>query len=144
MLQAYVEPDPMVDVYAMVVEADARLRPMGVFDAIINNTDRKGGHILPVDGGAHIHGVDHGVTFSPIPKLRTVLWGWRGEPFESDEVDGLTRVHDALAGELGGVLGDLLSRSEVRATRRRIAELLADGCFPMPSEHWPAIPWPAF
>ena len=48
-------------------------------DAVMNNTDRKGGHILPVDGGRHIYGVDHGVTFSPVPKLRTVLWGWRGD-----------------------------------------------------------------
>lgn len=144
MFQAYVEPDPLVDVYAMVVDADPRLRRMGVLDAIINNTDRKGGHILPVEGGAHIHGVDHGVSFSTVPKLRTVLWGWRGEPFEPDEVNGLIRVRDALAGELGASLGGLLSKAEVRATRRRVADLLAENCFPMPSEHWPAIPWPAF
>ena len=63
---------------ALVVEDDQRLRRMAVLDAVINNTDRKGGHMLPVDGGRHIYGVDHGVCFSPDPKLRTVLWGWRG------------------------------------------------------------------
>ena len=61
-----------------------------------------------------------------------------------DEIDGLARVRDALDGDLGAELGALLSRAEVRATRRRVAELLADGSFPMPSATWPAIPWPAF
>ena len=98
MVQAYVEPDPTVDVVAMVVEDDPRLRRMAVFDAAINNTDRKGGHILPVDGGPHIHGVDHGVCFSPVPKLRTVLWGWRGEPFDDDELAGLERLRGASTG----------------------------------------------
>ena len=77
-LQAWIDADESVDVVAMVVEEDPRLRPMAVFDAAVNNTDRKGGHVLPVAGGAHIHGVDHGVCFSTYPKLRTVLWGWRG------------------------------------------------------------------
>ena len=79
MVQAYVEPDPTVDVVELITSADPRLRRMAVLDAAINNTDRKGGHILPVDGGRHIHGVDHGVCFSPVPKLRTVLWAWRGQ-----------------------------------------------------------------
>ena len=60
---------------------------MATLDAAMNNTDRKGGHILPVDGGRHVHGVDHGVCFSTVPKLRTVLWGWRGTPFEPDELE---------------------------------------------------------
>ena len=66
----------------------------------MNNTDRKGGHILPVDGGRHVYGVDHGVCFSPVPKLRTVLWGWRGTPFAPDELEGLERVREALDGDL--------------------------------------------
>ena len=94
-------PIPTVDVVAMVVEDDERLRRMAVLDAVMNNTDRKGGHILPVDGGRHIYGVDHGVTFSPVPKLRTVLWGWRGTPLAPDEIEGVERIRDALAGELG-------------------------------------------
>ena len=66
MVQAFIDADPEVDVVAMVIEDDPRLRRMAVLDAIMNNTDRKGGHILPVDGGRHVYGVDHGVTFSPI------------------------------------------------------------------------------
>lgn len=144
MVQAFVEADPRVDVVALVIEDDPRLRRMATFDAAINNTDRKGGHLLPVDGGRHVHGVDHGVTFSVVPKLRTVLWGWRGEPFGPDELAGLERLQGALAGGLRPVLRDLLSAGEVRATIRRVDALLADGRFPFPSPTWPAVPWPPF
>jgi uncharacterized repeat protein (TIGR03843 family) len=144
MVQAFIEADPEVDVVAMVLEPDERLRRMATLDAAMNNTDRKGGHILPIDGGAQVHGVDHGVCFSTMPKLRTVLWGWRGTPFREDELAGLRRIREDLDGDLGAVLAGLLSSGEVRATRRRVDALLAEGCFPMPSEDWPAIPWPPF
>ncbi len=144
MVQAFIEADPDVDVVAMVLGDDARLRRMATLDAALNNTDRKGGHILPVDGGRHVHGVDHGVCFSTVPKLRTVLWGWRGTPFEPDELEGLDRIRTALDGELGDELRPLLSAAELRATRRRVESLLVDGCFPLPSPNWPAIPWPPF
>jgi hypothetical protein len=144
MVQLFIEPDPSVDVVAMVVGADPRLRRMAAFDAAVNNTDRKGGHILPIDGGRRILGVDHGVCFSEDPKLRTVLWGWRGQPFAPDEIDGLTRIRDALAGSLAGDLAPLLSGAEIAATKERVDRLLADGRFPLPSPDWPAIPWPPF
>jgi hypothetical protein len=143
-LQAWIEADESVDVIQMVVEEDPRLRPMAVFDAAVNNTDRKGGHVLPVAGGAHIHGVDHGVCFSTYPKLRTVLWGWRGQPFSPDEVSGLERIADGLRGDLARQVAPLLSRAEVAATRRRVDELLDRGRFPYPRGDWPAIPWPPF
>ena len=66
---------------------------MAVFDAVINNADRKGGHMLPVAGG-HVYGVDHGVCFSPDPKLRTILWGWRGKRLAPDEIAVLERLED--------------------------------------------------
>jgi hypothetical protein len=144
MVQAFVEADPDVDVVAMVVEDDPRLRRMAVLDAVMNNTDRKGGHILPVDGGRHVYGVDHGVTFSPVPKLRTVLWGWRGQALEQDEIDGLERIREGLEADLGETLRQLLSRLEVRTTTRRVDALLAARRFPYPSPDWPAIPWPPF
>jgi hypothetical protein len=144
MIQGVVAADESVDVVAMVLGDDPRLRRMATFDAVVNNTDRKGGHILPVDGARTIHGVDHGVCFSPVPKLRTVLWGWRGEPFDADELAGLGRIREALDGELGVSLRTLLSRTEVTATRRRVDGLLESGRFPMPSPTWPAIPWPPF
>ena len=144
MVQQFVELDESVDVVALVVGDDARLRRIAVFDAAVNNTDRKGGHLLPVDGGRHVFGVDHGVCFSAEPKLRTVLWGWRGERFEPDERDGLARLAAALESGLGADLGTLLSRTEVDATRRRVERLLATGRFPFPSPTWPAVPWPPF
>ena len=144
MVQSFVEADPEVDVVTMVIEDDPRLRPMAVLDAVMNNTDRKGGHILPVDGARRVHGVDHGVCFSTVPKLRTVLWGWRGKPFMPDELEGLERVRLALEGELGGTLRGLLSRAEIRAVARRTEELIASGRFPFPSATWPAVPWPPF
>jgi uncharacterized repeat protein (TIGR03843 family) len=143
MLQAWVHGDPSVDVVAMVVESDPRLRRVAVFDAVVNNTDRKGGHLIPVSDG-HVHGIDHGVTFSVVPKLRTVLWGWRGEPLAEDELAGLERVRRALRADLGDTLLDLLSRDELTATVERVDGLLAERRFPQPPVDWPAVPWPPF
>jgi uncharacterized repeat protein (TIGR03843 family) len=144
MLQQFVELDETVDVIELIVSVDVRLRRIAAFDAVVNNTDRKGGHLLPVDGGRQIFGVDHGVCFSTVPKLRTVLWGWRGDPFEPDELEGFERLCAGLNGELAVTLGGLLSTSEVEATRRRVEGLLATRRWPMPSPHWPAVPWPPF
>ena len=143
-LQLWIEVDPAVDVVAMVVESDPRLRRIAVFDAAVNNTDRKGGHLLPFAGASHVYGVDHGVTFSTVPKLRTVLWGWRGQPFADEEIAGLERLAEALRGDLARDLAGLLSRGEIAATRRRVDALLAARRFPLPRPDWPAIPWPPF
>jgi len=148
MLQRWVDADPEADVIAMVNDADPRLRRVATFDAIVNNTDRKAGHLLPRPGG-HLHAVDHGVTFSPVPKLRTVLWAWEGEEFEPEEVAGLARVRDGLGsaatpGTLGTALLDLLAADEVAATRARVVDLLRTGRFPSPNPDWPAIPWPPY
>src|SRR3954471_12891797 len=142
-LQLWIDVDPAVDVVAMVLEDDSRLRRIAVFDAAVNNTDRKGGHLLPTTDG-HVFGVDHGVTFSTVPKLRTVLWGWRGERFSAEEAAGLARLGDALRGDLARDLAGLLSRREIAATRRRVDALLERRRFPLPVPDWPAIPWPPF
>jgi hypothetical protein len=144
MLQAFIEPDRTVDVIDWINEDDTRLRRMAAFDAAVNNTDRKGGHILPVDGGRHVYGVDHGVCFSVTPKLRTVLWAWRGERLLPDELAGLLRMREDMDGDLGEALRPLLSRVEIRATVRRLDALLEAERFPLPSPAWPAIPWPPF
>ena len=142
-LQLWIGIDETVDIVAMVVDDDARLRRIAVFDAAVNNTDRKGSHLLPVTGG-HVHGVDHGVTFSTVPKLRTLLWGWRGQSLAPDELDGLARLREALRGDLARDLAGLLSRGEIAATRRRVDDLLETRRFPLPRPDWPAIPWPPF
>jgi uncharacterized repeat protein (TIGR03843 family) len=143
MVQQWIDVDESVDVVAMVVEDDPRLRKIALFDAVVNNTDRKGGHLLPVPGG-HVFGVDHGVCFSPVPKLRTVLWGWRGEPLAEDELVAVARLREDLEGDLGEELRGLLQPIEVAATIRRTDRLLAARRFPWPSPGWPAVPWPPF
>jgi uncharacterized repeat protein (TIGR03843 family) len=127
---------------ALLVHAeDVRLRRLAVLDAVVNNGDRKGGHLLPaVDG--RLYGIDHGVTFAVPGKLRTLLWGWAGEPLDGEAVT----VLDALATELKGALADelapLLTPAEIDALRLRVAELLRTGLYPVPSGDWPAVPWP--
>jgi uncharacterized repeat protein (TIGR03843 family) len=123
-------------------ENDA-LRRMAVFDAVVNNADRKGGHVLdPGDG--RVFGVDHGVTFNADDKLRTVLWGWAGTPVPPELLLDVKRLADDLAGGLGTELHQLITGVELTATRERCHTLLKTGVFPHPSDDWPAIPWPAF
>ena len=141
MVQRWIRPDPEIDPVELVLGNDERLRRIAVFDAAVNNTDRKAGHLLFVPGG-HVYGVDHGVTFSPVPKLRTVLWAWRGEPFLPDERAALEALRAGLDEGLGLTLGGLLDPIEVRATARRIDALLAAGVFPHPDPRRPALPWP--
>lgn len=145
MLQRWVEVDPAADVVQLLTGDDPRLRRIALFDAVVNNTDRKGGHLLPVPGG-HLHAVDHGVTFSVVPKLRTVLWAWEGEPFDGEEQAALRSLAEALraGGPLERTLRRLLAAPEVTATRRRVEALLAEAVFPGPNPDWPAIPWPPF
>ncbi len=144
MVQLWIRRDAAVDPIALVNDADARLRRIAVLDAVLNNTDRKAGHLIPVEGG-HVYGVDHGVTFSPVPKLRTVLWAWRGTPLAEDEAAVLGLLRQSLnagTGSLAAELATLLSRIEINATRRRLDQLIETGLFPQPDPRWPAIPWP--
>ncbi len=143
MVQLWVEVDPEVDLLELVRSPHPALRRMALFDAIINNADRKGGHLLPVPGG-HVHGVDHGVCFAVEPKLRTILWGWRGAALADEECATLGRLRAGFESDLGPRLADLLSEAEVEATRRRIDGLLATRRFPQPDPFRPAIPWPPF
>ena len=102
---------------------DRRLRCVCLFDAITNNADRKGTHLLPVVSG-HIYGVDHGICFSRDPKLRTVLWAWRGTKIGAEEISAVANVRRALDGQLGAELREILSEREVAATAARAQALL--------------------
>jgi len=131
------------DAYALAHADDPRLARLAVFDAVINNADRKGSHLLPAPSG-RIYAIDHGVTFHGEDKLRTVLWNWRGKPLDAAERALLGGLRGALGGPLGAMLDDLLTQTEIRALAARVDRLLDRGCFPEPSEDWPAIPWPPF
>jgi len=127
-----------------LVHADtSELRALAVFDAVVNNADRKGGHVL-VDESSRVFGIDHGVTFHEDDKLRTVLWGWAGEPLDDALCESLARLEDRLAARPDDVLGDLLDPAEVSRTLERVRGLLRGRVFPYPGEGWPSLPWPAF
>lgn len=126
----------------LVHEESAALRRMAVFDVLVNNADRKGGHILEMTDG-HRYGVDHGLTFHVDPKLRTVLWGWIGEQLTDDERSGVGRVLTGLGGALADRLGELLTSAEVEALGARCSDLLAQGTLPPPGGDF-ALPWPPF
>jgi len=143
MCQLWIDLDPEVDLVALSRRSDhTGLREMAVFDAVVNNADRKIGHLLPVTDG-HLYGCDHGVCFAEEYKLRTVLWQWRGKALPRGSVEALRRLADDMAvGWLADELSKHLTRSEIKATRSRVAKLLKHPTHPYPSEDWPAIPWP--
>ncbi|MET8634144.1 SCO1664 family protein [Streptomyces sp. NPDC004096] len=129
---------------ALLVHADdERLRRLAVLDAVINNADRKGGHLLP-DGEGRLYGIDHGVTFNAENKLRTLLWGWAGEPLTGEATEVLKGLKESLeeGAALALRLAELLTPAEVQATRARVEALLESGRHPEPTGEWPAIPWP--
>ncbi len=129
---------------ALLVHADTEgLRRLAVLDALLNNADRKGGHVLAGLDGA-VYGVDHGICLHREDKLRTVLWGFLGQPLPVAVLDVLRRVRSELDGALGATLAKHVTRAEVRAVRHRTDRLLATETFPAPNGNWPAIPWPAF
>ncbi len=138
-LRAY---DYAGDEVTLVHADNTALRRMAVFDVLINNADRKGGHILSATDG-HVYGVDHGVSMHVEDKLRTVLWGWAGKPVDDETLEVVARLRDEVRGTLGEQLREHVTAHEVNALRRRAVALLNDPVMPSPDRHRP-IPWPAF
>lgn len=125
-----------------LVHADTpTLRRVALFDAICNNADRKGGHLL-VDPDGRTWAIDHGVTFNEEDKLRTVVWGFAGEPI--DDMERLADIVQRWESDLAPTLAEFLTTSEIRRTRERILELQALGVYPYPGDDWPPLPWPLF
>ncbi|KQY05988.1 phosphatidylinositol kinase [Mycobacterium sp. Root135] len=138
-VQAY---DYAGDEVTLVHADDARLRRMAVFDVLINNADRKGGHILAgVDGG--VYGVDHGVSLHTEDKLRTVLWGWAGKPVDDDTLRDVAGLRDALLGDFDQTLRPHVTNREIDSLYARTVGLLENPVMPSPDRRRP-IPWPAF
>jgi uncharacterized repeat protein (TIGR03843 family) len=143
MAQEWIDIDESIDLAQFFSSDHPGLRSMSLFDAIINNTDRKIGHLLPINMDV-VFGCDHGVTFHVEDKLRTVLWQWSGQNFNEKEMQILEDAVNALQGELRTQLEPLLTKEEIDATASRVSSLLTQGCFPHPNPNWPAVPWPAF
>jgi uncharacterized repeat protein (TIGR03843 family) len=137
-VQQWIEVDEELDVVAYVADSPDALRKMALFDAMINNTDRKFGHIL-IDLHGEIYGCDHGVCFHSDDKLRTVLWNWSGQTLTESEIEILRH-----ASRSTDVVAELLTAHELAALNQRIASLLENGIFPEPSDQWPSVPFPPY
>lgn len=129
----------------VVHEDTSDVRDAAVLDAVLNNSDRKGSHLVRDNAGT-LWGFDHGLTFHPEPKLRTVLWGWAGEPLRDTDVDRLASLAGRLAepgDPLRTALAELLPAGDLVALRERVQRLGEGGIHPRPGGRWPSIPWPA-
>jgi uncharacterized repeat protein (TIGR03843 family) len=143
MAQEWITIDETIDLAEFFSTDHPGLRKMALFDAMVNNTDRKIGHLLPINNET-VFGCDHGVTFHVEDKLRTVLWQWAGEQLNDDEIQILQKAAEGLRGPLRNQLVPLLTTPEIDALAARVDRLLAENCFPHPNPNWPAVPWPAF
>ena len=143
MVQLWIDIDNEIDLAQFYRSDDLRLRSLALLDLIINNTDRKIGHLLPTRDG-HLYGCDHGVTFHADDKLRTVLWQWEGVVFTADERALLERALDIFTHEKLDIISGLITSDEITAVIKRIERNLESDAFPSPNPDWPAIPWPPF
>jgi hypothetical protein len=142
MVQQWIHIDEEIDLAEFYRGDNPELRKMALFDAVVNNTDRKIGHLLPISNDL-VHGCDHGVTFHEDDKLRTVLWQWADTPLSDEEVRQLELLEKSIQ-ESSNQLRALISENEYVALLARINRLLSESKFPSPSDEWPAVPWPPF
>ena len=139
-VQRWIDVDESIDVVELAQSQDPLIRKMALFDVLINNTDRKFGHILPTHDGS-VFGCDHGVSFHSEDKLRTVLWQFAGEPLTESELVDMSRI---LASLPQSGVAEFLNEADQEALVRRIERVKSEATFPFPSEDWPAVPWPPF
>ena len=139
-IQDYVDADPGFDPVPAVREADPALWPIAVLDLVIDNADRKAGHILTGSDGA-LRAIDHGLSLHQEPKLRTVLWGFAGQPLPPDMVDAVEELAGRLSPILDRVAGRLGS-PEAAALGDRVSRLRDRPIHPDPPADRPAVPWP--
>lgn len=142
MVQLWIDIDESIDLAQFFGSDEPSLRNLAIFDACINNTDRKIGHLLPEESG-HLFACDHGVTFHVEDKLRTVLWQWAGDSLTDVELEKLKNVADLVKSHEELFLTHI-THDEFLALVMRIERLLTSGVMPLPSDEWPAIPWPAY
>ncbi len=142
MVQQWIDIDESVDLTLFYREDHESLRAMALFDAVVNNTDRKIGHLIPSRDGK-LFGCDHGVTFHEEDKLRTVLWQWASQKFSDQELEQLQKLRQSLISK-EELFTSLISDIEFKALLGRIDRLLDERTFPEPSDQWPAVPWPSF
>ena len=143
MLQQFIDHKRRENFFTLRDRFRQEMQKIAVFDALVNNTDRKGGHVL-VDANGAVWAIDHGVTFHQDPKLRTVIWDFIDQPIPEPLIRQLEKLRAALRNNesIRARLENLLLRSEVRALGARVNELLRAGVYPSPPDDWPHVPWP--
>jgi uncharacterized repeat protein (TIGR03843 family) len=142
MVQRWVDVDDSINLTEFFGQDLPALRELALFDSIINNTDRKIGHLLPsVDG--HLFACDHGVTFHSEDKLRTVLWQWAGDDLTTEEISKVKSVAERVSNN-PDLFAPHITSVEYLSLQARISRLLDEAKMPSPSDDWPPIPWPAY
>lgn len=142
MVQRFVEHDPDDHYFTLLEDHPEQFLRFAVFDAVVNNADRKGGHCLRELATGHIYGIDHGLTFHVGPKLRTVIWDFASEPVPVGLAEDLASLQARIDADGGGALCELLHPAELDAFRNRIDDLLLAGHLPVPDEGYHSVPWP--
>lgn len=141
-IQRYVDIDPEFDPVAEVQAGSGRLWPFAVLDLVTNNADRKLGHFI--SDGQQLFGIDHGLTFHPEDKLRTVLWGFSERPVPPGQVEALRLLAGALGDGLGERVENLLGAEERTALQDRTERLLENPVHPLPPTDRHPLPWPPY
>jgi len=142
-VQQFVDHDPDEQYFTLLAGREDVFQRFAAFDILANNTDRKGGHCLRDRTTDAVVGIDHGLTFHPNWKLRTVIWDFAGMPVPEAVVDDVCRARSELdGGPLGRRLGSLLDRDEVAAVAGRADTLVGTGRFPEPEAGYHSVPWP--
>ena len=140
-VQLYVDFDPREHYLTLRERRQDDFRRVALFDAVINNADRKSGHCL-LSRDDRVFLIDHGVSFHHVPKLRTVIWEFAGEDIPEELCGDVARfAGDVTAGRVAERLAELLSAREIKALRARVRTLLETRCFPLPGPGR-AYPWP--
>lgn len=140
--QLFIEHDPEVHYFTLMHDRLDEFTVFAALDAVVNNADRKAGHVLE-GGGGRLWAVDHGLTFHAEDKLRTVIWAFSDEPLTKEIRAALETLGSELSSPKGlrRELSDVLSGPEVEATLERVETLLVDDRFPAPGPDRP-LPWP--
>jgi uncharacterized repeat protein (TIGR03843 family) len=139
-VQRWIDVDEDLDIVAIAQSKSFAMEKIVLLDAIINNTDRKFGHILPISE-SEVYGCDHGLTFHSDDKLRTVLWQFSGDQIPENFLTSLNSFLDLLP---KSQMSDLLTDVEIFALENRVTILIEAGTYPFPSDEWPSVPWPPF
>lgn len=140
-VQLFVDPlgRELTDTETAMVER--RLPVVAALDVLVNNADRKSAHLL-VTAGPSVRGIDHGLTFLPYPRQRTVLLELGGRRMPRAAIAAVRTLHND-AKRRSALLRDLralLAPQEVAAFSARLAELAADPVYPV-LDDWEGRPF---